>query len=103
MAEMVSPAAKRPWMSLISASEMLLGRPASFPEKGVPGYGANRPPNPECRECWGRGEGTPIIHDTRELENGAAMMYAGMKITKEGINVAMHSPFEALQLIGRHL
>jgi len=74
-----------------------------FPEKGGPGYDPNQPPNPKCPECWGDGKSRPVIHDTRELEDGEAMMYAGIKITKDSVDVRMHSPFEALQLIGRHL
>lgn len=77
--------------------------PRPFPEKGGPGFDPNRPPNPECPECWGDGKGRTIVHDTRELEAGEAMMYAGIKVTKDSVDVRMHSPFEALQLIGRHL
>lgn len=77
--------------------------PVPFPEKGGCGYQHDRPPNPECPECWGRGEGMPLLHDTRHYSDGAKALYAGIKITKDGVNVQMHNPVEALQLIGRHL
>lgn len=77
--------------------------PRPFAEKGGSGYDPNRPPNPECPECWGDGQGRHVIHDTRHLSSAAASLYAGVKITKEGLNIQMHSPTEALQLIGRHL
>jgi phage terminase small subunit len=77
--------------------------PAPFPEKGGPGYDHNRPPNPECPECWGRGQGMPIIHDTRHLDEGEAALFAGLKVTKDGLNVNIEDRAAYLQLVGRHL
>lgn len=77
--------------------------PREFPEKGGSGFDPNRPPNPDCPECWGDGTGRTIIHDTRQLSPAGVALYAGVKTTKDGLNVQMHSPTEALQLIGRHL
>jgi phage terminase small subunit len=74
-----------------------------FPEKGGPGYDHNRPPNPECPECWGRGQGMPIIHDTRHLDEGEAALFAGLKVTKDGLNVNIEDRAAYLQLVGRHL
>jgi phage terminase small subunit len=77
--------------------------PQPFPEKGGPGYDHNRPPNPECPECWGRGHGLQILHDTRHLEEGEAALFAGLKVTKDGITMAIEDRAAYLQLVGRHL
>jgi phage terminase small subunit len=77
--------------------------PVPFPEKGGCGYVHDRPPNPECPECWGRGQGEPVIHDTRGYSDGAKAIYGGIKLTKDGVNVIVESRTDALQLIGRHL
>lgn len=75
-----------------------------FQEKGGSGYVHDKPPNPKCPECWGRGEGLPLVHDTRGYSDGAKSLYAGIKVRKDGvINIQMESRTEALQLIGRHL
>jgi phage terminase small subunit len=43
------------------------------------------------------------VHDTRKLSKTAARLYAGMKQTKEGLEVKMHSQDDALVNVGRHL
>lgn len=79
-------------------------QPAPCPERGGTGFDPNKPSNPECPECWGRGRGTVILHDTRELSGGEALIFAGLKVSADGtVDIKTHSPFEALQLIGRHL
>lgn len=74
-----------------------------FPEKGGPGFDPNRPPNPECPECWGRGKGMPVINDTRQLSPGAAALYEGIKVTKDGMSVQVADRVRLMELVGRHL
>lgn len=74
-----------------------------FDDKGGIGYDATRPANPKCPECFGLGEGRALIKDTRQLSQGAKKLYAGVKVTKEGIEVKMHDKAAALVNVGRHL
>lgn len=62
-----------------------------------------RDPNPECAECRGDGRGNVLIKDTRKLTPQARALYAGVKITKEGLEVKMHSKLDALEKIFKHL
>lgn len=78
-----------------------------FHERGGPGYDPNKPPNPECPECWGDGVSRPVIHDTRHLSPGAAALYDGIAIKrgKEGmtVNVKTQDRSPYLMLVARHL
>ncbi len=74
-----------------------------FDERGGIGYDKRRPPNPDCPECFGEGVGDVFVKDTRNLPTGVTSLYAGVKTTKEGIEVKMHSKEKALELVGRHL
>lgn len=86
-------------------AEMFKGKKnaPAFDEKGGIGYHAKRDPNPECPECFGDGIGEAFIRDTRNVSPEAARLYAGVKQTKEGIEVKMHSIPDALLQMGRHL
>lgn len=65
--------------------------------------GPTRDPNPECADCKGEGRGDVLIADTRRLSPAARALYAGVKITKEGLEVKMHSKLDAAEKIARHL
>lgn len=67
------------------------------------GFDPLREPHRECPECGGEGYGTVHIHDTRKLKGGARLLYAGVKQTKEGLEVKMHDPVSALEKVGQHL
>lgn len=71
--------------------------------KGGVGFDPNRDPNPACPECFGKGRGVTHINDTRKLSKDAAVLYAGIKQTKEGIEVKMHSKMDALEKVFKHL
>lgn len=60
-------------------------------------------PNPDCPTCGGEGMGRPFVSDTRALMGPAAKLYAGVKVTKEGIEVKMHDKVAALTKVGQHL
>lgn len=76
---------------------------APFDEEGGGGFNATNDPNPECPECFGEGVGVPFLKDTRDLGPNAAAAFAGVKITKEGVEVKTHDPMKAIELLGRHL
>jgi phage terminase small subunit len=73
-----------------------------FDERGGVGYDRTRPPNAHCPECNGIGAGYAWAVDTRTLKNGARSIYAGVKETKDGIEIKMHSKERALELLGDH-
>lgn len=74
-----------------------------FDEEGGGGFKASNDPNPECPECCGDGVGVPFLKDTRELGPNAAAAFAGVKVTKDGVEVKTHDPIKAIELLGRHL
>ena len=74
-----------------------------FNEKGGAGYNAKRPPHEDCPECFGDGVESVHAHDSRKLSPGAARLYAGVKQTKEGLEIKMHAQDAALVHVGKHL
>lgn len=60
-------------------------------------------PDPDCVTCGGEGMGRPFVFDTRKLSPHAAKLYAGVKVTKEGLEVKMHDKVAALTKVGQHL
>lgn len=78
------------------------GLAEEFDEQGGDGFNSTLDPNPECLECFG--EGVPNVHvtDTRDLTPAARALYAGVKQTKEGVEVRMHSKEKALEFLAKH-
>lgn len=74
-----------------------------FDEEGGIGYDPRKAPSLECPECFGEGVGEVHIKDTRNLSPEARALYGGVKRTKEGLEVNMHSKHAAGQLLMRHL
>lgn len=68
------------------------------------GYDLSAAPNPDCPECRGIG-GSPIttITDTDLMSQGAALLYDGVKETKEGIEVKLTDRMTALEKLAKHL
>ena len=62
-----------------------------------------RDPNQDCESCGGEGIGQMILTDTRKLTAEAAALYAGVKQSKESIQVQTHDQMKALELLGDHL
>lgn len=60
-------------------------------------------PNPDCDQCGGEGVGRVWVADTRKLAGPARRLYAGVKVTKDGLEVKMHDQAAALVNVGRHL
>lgn len=60
------------------------------------GFKETRRPNPDCTECAGEGVDRVYIADTRDLKGGAALLYAGVKTTKDGIEIKFHDQAKAI-------
>lgn len=69
------------------------------------GYGFNpiKPPLQDCPKCFGEGVLDVHFKDTRNLPPSAQMLYAGVKQTKDGLEVKVHDQQQALLNVARHL
>ena len=79
-------------------------REAQLPSD-VGGYGFNATVTPHagCTVCFGEGHGRVHFNDTREVKGPALLLYAGAKVSKEGIEVKVHDQAKALEHVARHL
>lgn len=75
--------------------------PPEFDPKGGIGFDPNRDPNEDCPECFGRGHSATIIKDTRHLSPAALLLYAGMKESKDGIEIKMHSQQQSRDVLAK--
>ena len=73
-----------------------------FDAQGGDGYDIRRDPNPECPACGGEGQGRVVINDTRKVSKAAAALYAGVKETKDGIEVKLHDKTAMLDKMFRY-
>lgn len=78
-------------------------KPGRFDEQGGIGFDPRLPPVEDCPECFGRGVRQTLVHDTRHLSPAAAALYAGVKETKDGIQVLMQDQAAARERVERHL
>lgn len=69
------------------------------------GYGFVRTdsPNADCPKCHGEGIGEMHVTDTRMLSGPAALLYAGVKQTRDGLELKMQDQLKALENVARHL
>ena len=79
------------------------GLPAEFDHEGGIGYNPHRPAHPDCPDCMGAGKLHPVFNDTRHFSPAAAALYAGIKVTKDGIEVKVHSKLDAIEKLNRIL
>lgn len=77
--------------------------PDEPPVRGGVGFDKRMPPNDDCPECFGEGVEDILIKDTRNLSPEARELYAGVKQTRNGIEVLTNSQDAALEKLGRHL
>lgn len=75
----------------------------AFDAQGGTGFDPRKAPHPDCPECFGEGIGQAHIKDTRTLSDDARRLYAGVKVTREGVDLRMHDKQGALIQVGRHL
>lgn len=73
-----------------------------FKVKGGTGYNALVAPHPKCPECFGQGVSTVLVKDTRNLSPAARALFAGIKQTKDGMQVLTHSKEGFVTLLMRH-
>lgn len=79
------------------------GKRFPLPEcDGGTNYDRTRAPNPECPECRGEGHEREFFHDTRNLSPQAARLFAGVRRTKDGIEVLMQSQEKARDVLNKH-
>jgi phage terminase small subunit len=71
------------------------------PMRGGIGYNFTQQPNPECGECRGFGTERVFIKDTRKLSRAAAKLIAGVKQTKDGIELKHRDQDGALMALGK--
>lgn len=72
-------------------------------DEGGYGFAPNLHPHPKCPRCHGEGYGESFAQDTRNLNPQAQALYAGVKETKEGLEIKMHDQLKALDNVARHL
>lgn len=74
-----------------------------FDEKGGIGFDPRKPPAKDCPGCAGRGVPKMVLHDTRSLSADAASLIAGIRTTKDGVEVKLHSRADAVDRLARLL
>jgi phage terminase small subunit len=70
---------------------------------GGVGYTRNREPNPDCPHCWGDGERFEFFADTTKLSARARKLFAGVKRTRDGIEIKTRDQDAALSSIAKYL
>ena len=78
------------------------GKPAPDGMGGF-GFNINAVPAPDCPECGGLGEELVHIADTRTLKGSARRLYAGVKKTKDGVQILTRDQDAAMANISRYL
>lgn len=78
------------------------GKPAPDGRGGF-GFDPKAEPHPDCPECGG--EGTEYVHiaDTRKLRGAEKVLYAGVKRTRNGIEILTRDKDAALNNLARYL
>lgn len=77
---------------------------ATYPtDEGGYGFMPVNSPNEECPRCFGEGNLDIYFADTTQLSPQGQALYAGIKKTKEGLEVLKHDQMQALAMIARHL
>lgn len=71
--------------------------------EGGDGWRKTRDPNPDCPECCGEGVEDVKFKDTRHLKGKARLLYAGVKTTKNGVEILMRDQDAALANIAKAL
>ena len=90
--------------ALADEERLQRGKPRPpFDEQGGTGWNPNRQPVADCPECFGDGIGRVFVKDTRSLPAAVRSLYAGVKETKDGLQILMASQEKARELLGQHL
>lgn len=70
-------------------------------DEGGYGFDVFAKPNPDCPRCLGEGHTTTRLKDTRELKGAARRLYAGVKQTREGIEVKTRDQDKMIALLAK--
>ena len=77
--------------------------PGEFDPKGGIGFNKLTEPNSECPECFGEGVGRTVFKDTSKVSPAVASLFAGVKETKDGLEIKLHSKDGSLEKLFKHL
>ena len=92
------------WQNAVEDAQVSGRRPPDIPDyQGGVGYDRRREPHSDCPECRGEGVKEVIPKDTRELSKAGRALYAGVKITRQGIEIKMQDKMKAIEALARHL
>lgn len=72
-------------------------------DEGGMGFNPTLKPAKDCPKCFGEGHGEMYVKDTNELTGAAALLYAGVKQTREGLEIKVHDQQQALEKVAQHL
>jgi len=73
-----------------------------FDEEGGIGWDPRRDPHANCPECFGEGQLKEFAKDTRELSPEARMLYRGVKVTQNGLQVLTADQDAHLRMLAEH-
>lgn len=66
------------------------------------GYRITNKPNPDCPECSGLGEPYTVFADTDDLPEDVAILFEGVKETRQGKEILMASKQAAFDTLAKH-
>lgn len=90
------------WNAGATTKNKRVEKPLPDASGGV-GFKRNRKPHPECPKCNGEGYSETFVPDFSDLSPAAQLLYAGIKQTKEGIEVKMMDKDSALTNLAKAL
>lgn len=77
-------------------------KPEPLPsDAGGYGFRFTERPTPDCPQCLGQGREDVYVADTNQLTGKARRLYAGVKVTKDGLQVLMRDQDGAAANLGR--
>lgn len=83
-------------------AELAGKRPPPEPDpRGGVGFHRRMPPLPTCPECHGEGVEDVHVKDTRLLSPEARQLYAGVRMTKHGLEIKTHDRNKNLEMAAR--
>lgn len=65
------------------------------------GYDHTAPANDDCEECRGEGIERVVARDTSKLSPGAKLLYGGVKVTKNGVEIIIADRVKARENVAR--
>lgn len=72
-------------------------------DAGGYGFTHNKLPNADCPKCKGEGVANVFVPDTTKLSVKGRKLFAGVKQTRNGLEIMQHDQVKARELIGKML